>query len=145
MTEGCARVDPLQQVPGAARRALAKRGDAALKRRGGFGGGAHDPAARYPAYFGLLIVSCEHGDIRQTPDGLQIYGDTVRWIVPLEPGVVGRDLMIQELYEAVVNGRSPLHSGRWAKATLEVSLAVLESARTRREVLLEHQVAAVEA
>jgi phthalate 4,5-cis-dihydrodiol dehydrogenase len=48
--------------------------------------------------------------------------------------------MIAELYDAVVHGKQPLHSGRWAKATLEVSLAVLESARTRREVLLSHQV-----
>jgi phthalate 4,5-cis-dihydrodiol dehydrogenase len=48
--------------------------------------------------------------------------------------------MIRELYDAVVHARPPLHNGRWAKGTLEVSLAVLESARTRREVLLAHQV-----
>jgi hypothetical protein len=33
-----------------------------------------------------------------------------------------------------------LHTARWAKATLEVSLAVLESSRTRQEVQLEYQV-----
>jgi len=33
------------------------------------------------------------------------------------------------------------HGLRWGKATLEVSLAVLESASTRREVLLRHQIA----
>jgi phthalate 4,5-cis-dihydrodiol dehydrogenase len=70
-----------------------------------------------------------------------VYGDDARWSVPLEPGVTGRDLMIAELYDAVVNGKPPLHSCRWARATLEVSLAVLESARTRRDVLLSHQVA----
>ena len=26
-------------------------------------------------FFGVTIVSCDHGDIRQTPDGLIIYGD----------------------------------------------------------------------
>jgi hypothetical protein len=31
-------------------------------------------------------------------------------------------------------------SARWVKATQEVSLAVLESSRTRREVLLSHQI-----
>jgi phthalate 4,5-cis-dihydrodiol dehydrogenase len=58
----------------------------------------------------------------------------------VDTSVSGRDLMISELYDAVVNGRPPLHSGRWARATLEVSLAVLESARTHREVSLAHQV-----
>jgi phthalate 4,5-cis-dihydrodiol dehydrogenase len=33
-----------------------------------------------------------------------------------------------------------LHDGRWGKATVEVSLAVLESARERREIQLSHQV-----
>jgi phthalate 4,5-cis-dihydrodiol dehydrogenase len=33
-----------------------------------------------------------------------------------------------------------VHDGRWAKATMEVCLAMLESAETRREVMLEHQV-----
>ena len=99
-----------------------------------------DRAPEYPAYFGLLIVSCEAGDIRQSPQGLEVYGHTERWSVPLQPGVTGRDLMIHELYDAVVHGKPPLHDGRWARATLEVSLAVLESARTRREVPLAYQV-----
>jgi len=140
-TEGGSRVDPALQPHAAARRALAVAGDAALKRQARFGGAVRDRPPEYPAYFGLLIVSCERGDIRQTPDGLIVYGDDARWTVPLEPGVSGRDLMVAELYDAVVNGQPPLHSGRWARATLEVSLAVLESARTRRDVLLSHQVA----
>ena len=32
-----------------------------------------------------------------------------------------------------------VHSGEWGKATLEVCLAVLQSARERREVTLAHQ------
>jgi phthalate 4,5-cis-dihydrodiol dehydrogenase len=94
----------------------------------------------YPAYFGLTLVSCERGDVRQTPSGLMVYGDQERWEVPLTSGIAGRDLMISELYAAVVEGITPLHHARWARATLEVSLAVLESARTRREVLLAYQV-----
>jgi phthalate 4,5-cis-dihydrodiol dehydrogenase len=140
-TEGGSRVDPARQVHAAARRALAAADDVTLKRQAGSGGVRRDHAPEYPAYFGLLIVSCERGDIRQTPEGLLVYGDDERWRIPLDPGVSGRDLMIAELYDAVVNGKAPLHSGRWARATLEVSLAVLESARTRREVLLSHQVA----
>jgi phthalate 4,5-cis-dihydrodiol dehydrogenase len=48
--------------------------------------------------------------------------------------------VIDELYDAVV-GKQPLRrDGRWEKATLEVVLAILESARDRREVYLHHQV-----
>jgi phthalate 4,5-cis-dihydrodiol dehydrogenase len=141
-TEGGSRVDPARQAHAAARHALAGAGDAALKRQRGFGPATPGAVPEYPAYFGLIIVSCERGDIRQTPEGLMVYGDDERWPVPVEAGVSGRDLMIAELYDAVVNGKTPLHSGRWARATLEVSLAVLESARTRRDVMLSHQVAA---
>ncbi len=48
--------------------------------------------------------------------------------------------MIDELYAAVVSGRAPLHGGRWALATLEVCLAMLQSAREQREIVLDHQV-----
>jgi predicted dehydrogenase len=139
-TEGGTRVDPAQQPHAAARRAIAEAGDAALKRSTGFAGRFRDAVPPYPAYFGLLLVSCQRGDIRQTPEGLLVYGDRQRWSVPVNAGVSGRDLMIAELYDAVVHGKPPLHSGRWAKATLEVSLAVLESARIHGEVLLAHQV-----
>ena len=48
--------------------------------------------------------------------------------------------VIAERYGAVVSGRAPLHGGQWAMATLEVCLAMLESARERRDVVLGHQV-----
>ena len=49
---------------------------------------------------------------------------------------VPRVEVIDELYAAVVEGRPPLHSGEWAMATLEVCLAMLRSAKQRKEVLL---------
>jgi phthalate 4,5-cis-dihydrodiol dehydrogenase len=143
-SEGGTRVEPDQQVHAVARRALqeaaAHGGDAALKGRGAFTGAQRTEPAPYPSYFGLAVVSCERGDIRQTPRGLTVYGDQERWDVPLTPGIAGRDLMVSELYAAVVEGVPPLHTARWAKATLEVSLSVLESSRTHREILLAHQV-----
>jgi len=39
-----------------------------------------------------------------------------------------------------VHGRPPLHDGTWAMATLEVCLAILQSARDRRDITLRHQV-----
>lgn len=95
---------------------------------------------RHQAHFGLTVVSCEDGDIRQAPDGLLVYDEHGRRELPLPPDVSGRDLMVQELYDAVVLGVRPLHDGRWAKATLEVSLAIMASARERREIVLAHQI-----
>lgn len=147
-TEAGTRVNPDLHQHAASRRALEDAaahggdGDAALKARVGFGAGApaHTEPPPYPSYFGLLVVSCERGDIRQSPDGLTVYGDRDRWTISLPPGVTGRDLMVSEMYDAVCRGKVPLHSARWARATLEVSLAVLESARTRADVRLVHQV-----
>jgi phthalate 4,5-cis-dihydrodiol dehydrogenase len=48
--------------------------------------------------------------------------------------------VIDELYAAVVDQKPPLHDGLWAMATLEVCLAMLQSAREGREVGLRHQV-----
>ena len=39
------------------------------------------------------------------------------------------------------SGRKPAHDARWGKATLEVALAIQQSARERREITLAHQVA----
>jgi len=138
-SEGGTRVDSTLMEHAAARKRLAAGGgDAALKRQAGFTARAEAPP--YPAYFGLTIVSCEHGDIRQTPTGLKVYADQDVREIQLPQGVSGRDLMIAELYAAVVNATPALHTTRWAKATLEVSLAVLESSRTHKEVQLKFQV-----
>jgi phthalate 4,5-cis-dihydrodiol dehydrogenase len=138
-SEGGTRVDPTQLEHAAARKRLEHGGgDAALKRQGGFAARTDGP--RFPAYFGLTIVSCDHGDIRQTPTGLKVYGDREVRDVQLPRGLSGRDVMLAELYDAVVQAVPALHTARWARATLEVSLAVLDSSRTRQQVLLKHQV-----
>jgi phthalate 4,5-cis-dihydrodiol dehydrogenase len=136
--EGGSRVEA--PPPAAARKALLAGDEATLKGQRGFASRRPDAAQHLQSHFGLLLVSCEHGDMRQTPSGLRVYGDTDRWDVALPEGVVGRDLMVSELYDAVVRRRPPLHTPRWATATLEVSLAVLESSRTQQEVWLQHQV-----
>jgi phthalate 4,5-cis-dihydrodiol dehydrogenase len=87
-------------------------------------------------HFGLVIASCERGDVRPLPSGVVIYGDDELRTEPLAPPAIPRVEVIDELYEAVVNARTPLHSGEWAMATMEVCLAILRSARERREVEL---------
>jgi predicted dehydrogenase len=95
---------------------------------------------RKQPFFGHTVVSCQKGDIRQTPDGLKIYGETEQREINLPAGSRGREAEVEELYDAVVKGRPVVHGGRWGAATLEVCLAMLESAQQRKEIILSHQV-----
>jgi len=95
---------------------------------------------RKQPFFGLTMVSCEKGDIRQTPDGLRIYGESEQREIALPAGSRGREAEVEELYNAVVHSRPVFHDGRWGAATLEVCLAMLESAEKRQEIFLSHQV-----
>ena len=45
-----------------------------------------------------------------------------------------------EFYDAIAHNIPPVHDGEWSQATLEVCLAILGSAGTQSEVLLQHQV-----
>ena len=68
------------------------------------------------AVFRLTMVSCEKGDIRQTPDGLKIYGETEQREISLPAGSRGREAEVEELYNAVVHkpagvSRRPLGRG----------------------------------
>lgn len=98
-----------------------------------------DGPRRQP-FFGLTLVSCERGDIRQSPDGLVVYGEDGRREIDLSVGRRGREAEVEELYEAVVHRRPVFHDGRWGEATLEVCLAMLQSSAEKREVLLRRQV-----
>lgn len=134
---------------GAMRRALAEAPDAsaeaAAKNARDYGGARYaqsDGVAPWHEHFGLVVASCERGDVRPTPKGVMVYGDAARDFQALGKPAVPRAEVIDELCAAVFEGRAPLHDGRWARSTLEVCLAMLRSARERREVTLEHQVAA---
>ncbi|HXF74601.1 MAG TPA: Gfo/Idh/MocA family oxidoreductase [Methylomirabilota bacterium] len=95
---------------------------------------------RKQPFFGFTLVSCEKGDIRQTPDGLCIYGEFERREIKLPAASRGREAEVEELYNAVAHDRPVFHDGRWGAATLEVCLAILESAEKRREIFLSRQV-----
>lgn len=91
-------------------------------------------------FFGVTVVSGERGDMRQTPEGLMIYGDEGVEHLKLPKDVNGRDMVVEEFYHAVTQGKRPVHDGRWGLANLEVCLAVLTSSREKKEVFLSHQV-----
>jgi phthalate 4,5-cis-dihydrodiol dehydrogenase len=53
----------------------------------------------------------------------------------------GRREVLDDMAAALRDGVPPIHDGRWGKATLEVALAIQQSAMEGREVALRHQVA----
>jgi phthalate 4,5-cis-dihydrodiol dehydrogenase len=119
--------------------------EAALKRAqryGGTGRAAGVVPRRSASWVlgGPLIVTFDKGDVRLTPGGLRIYSDEETWEIPVSTETDGRHGIVDQLYEAVVNGRQPSADGAWGKATVEVLLAVFASARDRKEVFLSHQV-----
>ena len=86
-----------------------------------------------------MIVSCERGDLRPLPSGVMVYGDEERRLEPLARPAIARAEVIDELCDAALLGRAALHDGEWGLATLEVCLAMLESARSGTEAALSHQ------
>src|SRR5262249_3904017 len=86
-------------------------------------------------FFGLTLVTCEHADLRESPDGLFVYerGSTRQIAVPRE---LRGEAELEEMYQAIVHGRPISHDGRWGQATLEVCLAIHESAHTHQEIIL---------
>ncbi len=117
--------------------------EASFKNARNYGGANwQEPAPQASAHqhFGTIIVSCERADLRPMPDGVMIYQDGTARLDPLPPPDIPRAEVIDELYGAIVQGRPPLHDGAWAMATLEVCLAMLQSAREGRDIGLRHQV-----
>lgn len=97
-----------------------------------------------PEDMGLAIASLDRADVRQAKRGIYIHDDDGKHEIDVltgrSSGAVGRRAELEELYEAVVEGKPVWHDGRWGMATLEVCLAILESARERKEVRLQHQI-----
>ncbi len=106
---------------GAALRALRAVTDPAAERQlrtasGYAGSGAVRSDGRmHEPHFGLLIASCERADLRPAPDGVRIYADDGMREVAAPPARVypNKDAVIDELYEAAVNGVPAVHDGVW--------------------------------
>lgn len=115
-----------------------------LKNRRAYGPSAGD-AFRLegtPAHnhFGVVIVSCDGADLRPMPSGVEVYADFEHSIEPLPVPAVPRAEVVDELYDAVLRGQPPLHSGEWGMATVEACLGILASAEGGRTITLRHQV-----
>ena len=130
-------------LPEAVRPRLPAPGDQAdeIKAKQARAAGAITSAAQHNPFFGLTLVSCGRGDIRQSPNGLRLYTrDGVR------ERAVANDrsprLRVLDEWQAAISHQAPaLHSGAWGLANLELCLAALQSAQMGREVLLQEQIA----
>jgi phthalate 4,5-cis-dihydrodiol dehydrogenase len=90
-------------------------------------------------WFGITVASCERGDVRQSPNGLYVYDANGRREIPVSGGRGTGMLEMREMFECLSEGTPIVHDGRWALATLEVQMAILESGSERREIMLSHQ------
>lgn len=128
----------LQEVP-------ASEAETALKQQRSLGaltqalGVSTNPA--HHNHFGFLLAHCEHADLRPTSTSIDVFGPRSRQQIALPPPVVSRSEVADDLVSAIRHGKPSVHSGAWGRATLEVCLAILESARTGRDVALHHQIA----
>lgn len=142
VAEGGAHKEPGRQ--GTRRRAFGNEevDEAERQRDLGYGGQRLPVEQPHLPHFGTLIVTCERGDIRLSPDGLLVYGMDGVKEVPVDRGGVrpGQGDALVALWAAVREGRRDFHDARWGKATLEVVVAILQSSRERREIELAHQV-----
>ena len=120
-------------------------------------GGRRDPtkirhagrAGWNPYDLGPVEVSCERGAMRNAENGIVVYGDRGREEIDLralqrpEPDPSGglSLAILEEFYASIVDDRPLYHDGAWGRATLEAVLALIASARERREIVLSRQVA----
>jgi phthalate 4,5-cis-dihydrodiol dehydrogenase len=131
---------------GAARRVLAGRTAEETRlrvERFAYGGEGAAPPNHQP-HFGLMIVTCAYGEMRASADGLFIYDTNGKREIalPKSAAMPGRSEVLDDMVAAIRSGKPPLQGGRWGKANVEVALTIQQSARERREVMLNHQVAA---
>ena len=80
---------------------------------------------------------------------MTVYGDRGRREIDVR-GIGRQDFDLEggatvgallEMYDAVMHGLPVFHSGAWGRATLEATLAIVQSAQERREIILSRQVA----
>jgi phthalate 4,5-cis-dihydrodiol dehydrogenase len=93
-------------------------------------------------HFGVIIATCERGDIRLSPTGIVVHGVEGTHEVPTARGVgrPGQGDALDALWQAVREGQPSMHDAQWGRDTVEIILAVLQSSKERREVLLPHPV-----
>ena len=138
--------NPQAYQSGRARHAAARDAahEAELKAARNYGGATYVPPGEAPPHhqhFGPMLISCERADLRPTPRGVMVYGETGKSLRAAPRAIVPRVEVMDELVASVRGGVAPLHDGAWSRATMEVCLGLLESSHTGQEVRMQRQVA----
>jgi phthalate 4,5-cis-dihydrodiol dehydrogenase len=81
----------------------------------------------------ITLVSGEHGVLVDSPVGLGLYCDGHHESIPLPPSF-GRAAGLIELRDALLDHRPGFPDGPWARTTLQICLAILESAHKNCEI-----------
>jgi len=94
---------------------------------------------RRQPFFGITVVHCERGALRQSPDGVYVYDANGRRELAAGEGSKRGAGELLELADALAEGREPFLDAAWGRATLEVCVAIIESSAAKREVELKYQ------
>lgn len=121
------------------RRSGVRDPEAELKAKQARAGTAIPDQAPHQPFFGVTLVSCERGDIRQSAQGLWVYTAEGPREISLPVDQSPRDLVLDELSD-VIRGHAPAtHDGRWGMANLEICLAAIASSQNSEDMLLHQQ------
>jgi phthalate 4,5-cis-dihydrodiol dehydrogenase len=117
---------------------MARTEDSAAHEHLGYGGRVLPDEQPYLPHFGLVVATCERGDIRLSPTGIVIHdADGTRELtVARGIGRPGQGDALDALWHAVRSGCSSIHDARWGRDTVAAIIAMLHSSQTRREVML---------
>lgn len=118
--------------------------EAQAKAERNFGGrdypGIPESKPAHHQHFGPVIVSCDQGDMQLTSSGVIVHGINGKQRHDLPEPTIPRQEVVDEIWGVSRLGHKALHDGRWSLATLEVCLALIESAEAGRDIMLRHQV-----
>ncbi|WP_370154051.1 Gfo/Idh/MocA family protein [Ferrovibrio sp.] len=117
-------------------------GEAAMRvQRYGYGGPiskgfAAGEIGRQQPHFGIMVATCEQGDLRPSPTGVLIYGNEgIREVdAMVGRGSFGQGDTIDELVDAMAGRKPVMRDAAWGRNTVAVCLAILESSKTGQPV-----------
>jgi phthalate 4,5-cis-dihydrodiol dehydrogenase len=117
--------------------------EAERRQRLGYGRRTFPNETPQQPHFGFFVATFEKADVRVTPEGLSVFAADGRRDIAIENGssMPGHRNVLDALWNATRKGQPCSHDAQWGKATLEVVLAILASARERREIPVQHQCA----
>jgi phthalate 4,5-cis-dihydrodiol dehydrogenase len=104
----------------------------------GYGGRVLPDEQPYLPHFGLLIATCERGDMRLSPTGILVHGIEGTREIPVPRGIgrPGHGDALDALWQAVRKGQPSIHDARWGRDTIATIIAMLQSSQSRREIVL---------